>query len=168
MMSVSGMVPFKFERWLTRLQYSEFIHQTYKNIRNRGILCITEFHYSVISVSKNNNDFIISGDNGNTVNARKVVMYPGAQLSDMFPEFNGISGLINHFSQYNPTIDETVIIAASSLAAIDAFRYIYNSAPRTHTGSRAEISVYALICVTGINPIAGNTSGTRDFQISSA
>ncbi|EMD4511827.1 FAD/NAD(P)-binding protein [Salmonella enterica] len=160
MMSVSNTEPFRFEHWLqsvsgsgehwpTRLQFSDFIQQTYKDIYKNGILNIKEFHYNVISVNKDNKDFVIRDENGNTVNARKIVMCLGAQPSDMFPEFNDIPGFINHFSQYDPGINEKVIIAGSSLTAIDAFRYIHSKNDvNVHCYSR---SGYAPTCLTEKN-----------------
>ncbi|HIB1592533.1 TPA: FAD/NAD(P)-binding protein [Salmonella enterica subsp. enterica serovar Muenchen] len=137
MMSVSAMEPGRFEHWLraacgcqerwpSRLLYSEFIHQTYKDINENEILQITEFPGSVISVIRKNEFFIITDDNGNTVSAHKVVMCLGSPPADSFPEFNGIPGFINHYSQYLPSVNDEIIIAGSSLTAIDAFRYIHH------------------------------------------
>ncbi|AXC68423.1 hypothetical protein DOE63_24995 [Salmonella enterica subsp. diarizonae serovar 59:z10:-] len=137
MMSVSAMEPGRFEHWLratcgcqerwpSRLLYSEFIHQTYKDINENEILQITEFPGSVISVIRKNEFFIITDDNGNTVSAHKVVMCLGSPPADSFPEFNGTPGFINHYSQYQPSVNDEIIIAGSSLTAIDAFRYIHH------------------------------------------
>lgn len=135
MMSISSMAPLRFEHWLqsekgyqerwpSRLKYSNFIQYTYNGIRKNGLLKITEFRHDVISISKYNEFFTITDSDGNTVHSHKIVMCLGAQQSNTFHKFNDIPGFINHFSLYDPAIDETVIIAGSSLTAIDAFRYI--------------------------------------------
>ncbi|MBD2813432.1 FAD/NAD(P)-binding protein [Xenorhabdus sp. Flor] len=160
MMSVSGMEPNKFKYWLNsliiqeeqwpaRLQYSQFIRQTYDDIIQSGVLNIDEYYCNVTTIIKNKEGFILTDEEGNTITTRKVVMCLGAQSADLFPEFYKKLGFIRHYSQFDQNAETALIIAGSSLTAIDAFRFAWTKGRgNIHLYSR---NGYAPTCLTKEN-----------------
>lgn len=147
MMSVTPTEPDEFahwlrsrfdsrERWPTRLRYSDFIRQTYRDIRQAGILHIDEFHNSVVSIRRYGAGFALRDEKGNNVNARNVVMCLGALSESAFPAFVGQPGYISHYSQFDLSSAAPLLIAGSGLTAVDAFRYAFGK-------SQAEIHLYS-------------------------
>jgi len=72
------------ERWPSRLRYSDFIRQTYRDVKQAGILKIDEFHHSVVSIRKQGASFSLCDDSGNSIFARNVVMCLGHYLKAPF------------------------------------------------------------------------------------
>ncbi|QWT40253.1 FAD/NAD(P)-binding protein [Dickeya dadantii] len=177
MMSVSATEPDRFghwlqsvfsseERWPARLKYSNFIRQTYRDIKSAGILHITEFHHSATHIRKNDRGFTLTDENGNTVDAHKIVMCMGSLSADTFPEFNALPGFTTHFTQYDAAINEPLIIAGSGLTAIDAFRYAQSkSNANIHLYSR---SGYAPTCLTERNTYTPVYLNWRNIMAASA
>ncbi|WP_442799005.1 FAD/NAD(P)-binding protein [Pantoea vagans] len=137
------------ERWPSRLRYSDFIRQTYRHIKQAGVLLIDEYPHSVLSIRRQGTAFTVCDDGGNTLLARKVVMCLGALSESAFPSFAGQSGFISHYAQFDQSSTAPLLIAGSGLTAIDAFRYAYKkSQAPIHLYSR---SGYVPTCLTESN-----------------
>ncbi|KAA5971381.1 FAD/NAD(P)-binding protein [Pantoea sp. M_9] len=134
------------ERWPSRLRYSDFLRQTYRNVKQTGILKIDEFHHSVVSIRKQGELFSLCDDSGNSLFARNVVMCVGALSESAFPAFIGKPGFISHYTQFDQSSAAPLIIAGSGLTAVDAFRYAFGkSQVKIHLFSR---SGYVPTCLT--------------------
>ncbi|HHD7482058.1 TPA: FAD/NAD(P)-binding protein [Klebsiella oxytoca] len=124
------------ERWPARLRYSDFIRQTYQDIRQAGSLHIDEFRHSVVGIRRHGSGFTLRDERGNSVHARRVVMCLGALSESAFPAFADKPGFISHYAQFDPSSDAPLLIAGSGLTAVDAFRYAYGK-------SKADIHLYS-------------------------
>lgn len=136
LLPVSSYEPDSFYHWLkknkiitdnypARLQFSRFLSQLYHQINSADTLHITEFHSSATSIAKAKDKFVIEDSNHQIIHSKTVVMCLGAKSSDNFPQFSTQKGFIRHFKEYDDT-DGKILIAGSSLTAIDAFRYAYS------------------------------------------
>lgn len=137
------------EQWPSRLKYSDFISQTYRDIRHAGILHIDEWRNSVTEMCRNAGGFALKDDKGDVIYARKVVMCLGSLAADIFPDFKSHHGFITHYTQFDQFSEKPLLIAGSGLTAIDAFRYARSKSPvDIHLYSR---SGYAPTCLTTRN-----------------
>lgn len=134
LLSVSYNETNSFKYWLkresssednypARIQFSIFLSQLYHSIKSSDVLDITEFYSTVINLEKDNNKFIITDDRNNTIYSKTVIMCLGAKVTENFPQLSTIKGFIHHFKEYSDTYNK-ILIAGSSLTAIDAFRYV--------------------------------------------
>lgn len=160
MMSVTPTEPDQFgqwlqsrfnsnDRWPARLRYSDFIRQTYRDIKQAGILHINEYHHSVISIRRCETGFTLCDESGNTVCARNVVMCMGSVSAGAFPAFEDKPGFISHYAQFDQSTADPLLIAGSGLTAVDAFRYAFDKSDTDiHLCSR---NGYIPTCLTESN-----------------
>lgn len=147
MMSMTPTEPDEFSQWLSsfyniqnnttpRLAYSDFIQQTYNDIKNSEVLKIDEWRCSVKSIVKSECNFKVQTDDDKVIYSKKVVLSLGALASELFPEFKGNDFFITHFSRFDSSSTKPLLIAGSGLTAVDAFRY-------ARSQSSADIHLYS-------------------------
>lgn len=122
--------------WPPRLHYSQFIRQTYQDIKKTALLEIEEYQNSVVEIEPCEKGYSVGDAAGNRIRASYVVMCLGAKSGELFAQFKDKPGFITHFSQYDTQSQEGTIIAGTGLTAIDAFRFVWSK-------GRGKISLYS-------------------------
>jgi uncharacterized NAD(P)/FAD-binding protein YdhS len=140
MLSISESEPDGFSRWLEkkgvrnkypeRVLYSQYLLETYRQLSNSNKMAIAEIKEEAVSVKRDGTSYRITGRNGTSVRAQRVVLCLGSVHGSSFGALEDDPGFLNHRSQYRDIKSSRILVAGTGLSAIDAFRTL----SRTNTG----------------------------------
>lgn len=147
MLSVAESEPLAFDQWMSkkgqlhdlypnRILYSEFLQETYNDIKFSEQLSIIEFHSLVENVYRISNGYKIVSPEFE-ITAKQVVLCLGSLHGSNFPDLLNQQGFHTDFTSFQSIPEGDIIVAGTGLTAVDALRSLSTNPNRVmHLFSR--------------------------------
>lgn len=107
-----------------RTVVASYLSEHYRHLRQHSKINITEFREDAIAVKQHAHHFTITTTH-HSLSAAIIILCLGAPRNELFPYLSKAPGYISHFEHYRPDNTFPVLVAGSSLSAVDAYRYIH-------------------------------------------